>query len=494
MNLPLSLNKIPYFPLISRIARKNNINIWLVGGFLRDIYLKKEKDLIDFDFCVERDTTFIVKEFAGTISSKYIILDKPQESLRVIFKRKGKNFTYDFTRIRGKTFREDLSLRDFSINALGVNLNDKKIKLIDLFNTKKDLDQKVIRVIKEEVIPQDPLRILRGFAFSANYGFHIEAKTLRYMIKYKNLIKNVSKERINEEFFKILSCPNSIKIIKEMDKLKIIEEIIPYISKVRNVSQGGYHHLDVWNHSLEALRQFELFWRKTIQNNKDMKDYFDEELVQGRSRTHILKLACLLHDIGKPLAKKKHEKRTIFHTHEKIGMDLAEGIAVNLKLSLKEKELLKKLIFWHLRPGYLADQIVPTERAVYRFFRDTQKEGVAVIILSFADWRATRGPLTDAKKRKRHERIMLGLANKYFEDQKKKPFSKVVGGDDLMKKFKLKPGPLIGEVLKKINEEQALGKIKTKTKAYEVAKRIIKQNVDVKGKGKKVKKVQRVTS
>ncbi|MCK5494655.1 MAG: CCA tRNA nucleotidyltransferase, partial [Candidatus Omnitrophica bacterium] len=205
MNLPLSLKKIPYFPLISRIARKNNINIWLVGGFLRDIYLKKKKDLIDFDFCVERDTTFIVKEFAGTISSKYIILDKTQESLRVIFKRKGKIYTYDFTRIRGKTFSEDLSLRDFSINALGVNLNDKKIKLIDLFNTKKDLDQKVIRVIKEEVIPQDPLRILRGFAFSANYGFHIEAKTLRYMVKYKNLIKNVSKERINEEFFKILS-------------------------------------------------------------------------------------------------------------------------------------------------------------------------------------------------------------------------------------------------------------------------------------------------
>lgn len=483
MDLALSLKKIPFLPVISRIARKYNINIWIVGGFLRDIYLNKEKDLIDFDFCVEKNTTFIAKEFSCLISSKYIVLDEIQESIRVIFKKKDKIYTFDFTRIRGESFREDLALRDFSINALGMNLNNKEIKIIDLFKSKEDLDRKVIRVIKEEVIPQDPLRILRGFAFSANYGFHIEAKTLRYMVKFKKLIKNVSKERINEEFFKILSSSYSIKIVKMMDKLRIIDEIIPYIRKVRNVTQGGYHHLDVWNHSLETLRQFELFYRRTIQNNKEMKDYFNEELVQGRSRAHIVKLACLLHDIGKPKAKKKHGKRTIFHAHEKIGMDLAEGIAVNLKLSLKEKELLKKLIFWHLRPGYLADQIFPTERAIYRFFRDTKKEGVAVIILSFADWRATRGPLTDAKKRKRHEKIMLGLAAKYFIDQEKKPLPKLVGGNDIIKKFKLKPGPLIGEILKKINEEHALGKVNTKTKAYETAKKVIRQQVERKKRG-----------
>ena len=90
---------------------------------------------------------------------------------------------------------------------------------------------------------------------------------------------------------------------------------------------------------------------------------------------------------------------------------MAEEVAQNLRLSLREREVLKKLIFWHLRPGYLADQITPSHRAIYRFFRDTKPEGVGVILLSLADWRATRGPLTNAKKRRRHEKIRAGCSN-----------------------------------------------------------------------------------
>jgi poly(A) polymerase len=186
----------------------------------------------------------------------------------------------------------------------------------------------------------------------------------------------------------------------------------------------------------------------------------------------IIKLACLLHDIGKPIAKNKKGNRTIFHTHERIGMDLAENISIKLKLSQKEKEVLKKLIFWHLRPGYLADQETPTKRAIYHFFRDTQEEGVAVILVSLSDWRATRGPLTNLKKRKKHERVMFKLINHYLEEKKKKPLPKIIDGYWLMKKFNLKPSVLIGEILRKVKEEQVLGKVKTKADAYRIAKRI----------------------
>lgn len=467
------LKKIPHLSVISSLCRSRGIGIWLVGGFLRDIYLKQRKELVDFDFCVEKKTLPIVREFAKKISSKFIVLDKDQESFRVILKKKGKIYTYDFTRMRGINLEADLALRDFTINTLTVSLLDKRLKLIDFFSGREDIKKKVIKVVRDVVIPQDPLRILRGFSFVANYGFRINAKTLKLMVEHKHLIKGVSKERVNEELFKILTSDNSYEAIKIMDKLKIIDEFIPEIKKMRGIAQGTYHHLDVWKHSLETLRQFELLFTKRLVKNKDIASYLNEELASQRRRIQIIKLACLLHDIGKPKAKKKLNKKTIFHSHEKIGRDLTEGIADNLRLSLREKSILMKLIFWHLRPGYLADQINPSRRAIYRFFRDTQEEGVAVILLSFSDWRATRGPLTDAKKRKRHEGIMLDLVDKYFADKKKKPLPKIIDGHSIMKKFKISSGPLIGVILQKIKEEQALGKISTKEEALRKAKEII---------------------
>ena len=468
-----SLKKIPYLSVVSRIARQRDVGIWLVGGFLRDIYLDPKKEPVDFDFCVEKNTSSIAREFAGQTSSKFIILDKIQKSFRVVLKRKSKVYTYDFTSMRGKDLPEDLALRDFTVNTLALSLSKGKAKLIDYFCARKDITRRVIKVIKDEVIPHDPLRILRGFSLVANYNFRIEAKTLKLMVKHKSLIKGVSKERVNEELFKIFASPASYKAFKVMDKLKIIDEFIPEINEMRGVRQGGYHHLDVWNHSLEALRQFELLCNRTLRRNKDISFYLNEELAQGRRKGQIIKLACLLHDIGKPRALKKVEKKTIFHTHEKIGRDLAQDLADKLRLSLKEKDTLKKLIFWHLRPGYLADQINPSRRAIYRFFRDTNYEGVAVILLSLSDWRATRGPMTDAKKRKRHEKIMLGLIDKYFENKKRKPLPRIIDGHDIMEKFKIAAGPLVGKVLLKVKEEQTLGKISTKAEAYKYAQTII---------------------
>lgn len=113
MNLSLKLKKIPELRVLSAICKKRNLDIWLVGGFLRDIYLKLDKPLVDFDFCVEKDTTTVAREFAKKVKAKCIALDKRNESLRVILKRKTIHYTYDFTRMRGKDFFEDLALRDF---------------------------------------------------------------------------------------------------------------------------------------------------------------------------------------------------------------------------------------------------------------------------------------------------------------------------------------------------------------------------------------------
>lgn len=475
-------SKIPHLELLKAISKVKKIDIWLVGGFLRDNYLKKNNiankkyEFCDFDFCVAKNTLDIVKQFSSKTSSKFIVLDQFQQSYRVIVKIGQKIYTYDFTALRGKDIYADLSLRDFSINALAVNISDTIGKLIDCFNGRQDMHRQKIKVIAENVLRDDPLRILRGFAFMVSLNFCIEPKTLKYFAKYKHLLKKVSAERINEELFKIFASENSYAAIKLMDKLRIIDEIIPYINKTRGVTQGGYHHLDVWRHSLEALYEFEFIYKNIIKNNKNIFAYVNQELAANRRYMQIMKLACLVHDVGKPRAKKRKGKKTIFYMHEKIGRDLAEKIALSLKLSFREKEVLKKIVFWHLRPGYLADQEPPSKKAIYRFFRDTEDEGVAVILVSLADWRATRGILTDNKKRKKHEKIMIKLVKDYFVEKDNKPLPRIIDGYEIMRKFNIGPSPLVGKILMKVREEQVLKKISTKSQAYIIAARLMRKD------------------
>jgi len=193
MNCKIISKKIPYFNLIVSIAVKRKINIWLVGGVLRDLFLKKKRDLIDFDFCVEKNVLGIVKEFSNKISSKFIVLDEKEGSYRVILKKHSKIYTYDFTLMRGKSFNDDLCSRDFTINMLAVNILDKKKEIIDRFNSAGDLKAGLIRTANEIVLRQDPLRILRGFSFMINYGFKIDKNTEKAFFRYKKLLKNISK-------------------------------------------------------------------------------------------------------------------------------------------------------------------------------------------------------------------------------------------------------------------------------------------------------------
>ena len=477
MRLKDKIKSIPYLAEVSFLAKKNNVGVWLVGGALRDIVIKKDKEITDFDFCIERSTFFFASEFRKLTKSKMIVLDERQKSYRIIAKKEEKAYTYDFTRIRGKDLKSDLLSRDFTVNTLALSLNDMpRVKIIDLLGARRDLIKKRIKMVSRQVLEDDPLRILRAFSLSCLYGFKIEKKTERALGEYRKLLGRVSKERINEELFKILAAKKSYPAIKKMSDLFIIDEIIPCITPCRRVRQGGYHHLDVWGHSLEALFRLETLVDRRLSKDKNINNYLSKN-VSGKHRLiDVIKLAVILHDIGKPPAKRIVNGKVIFHTHEKIGADLIEQVYKELKLSIKEKEIVKKLIFWHLRPGYLADQENrPSERAVYRFFRDTDDYGPAVVILSLADWRATRGPLTNSKKRRRHEKVMLNLIKKYFDDKKKKPIPKLINGFDIMRRFKIKPSPLVGEILRKIREEQELGNVRNKREAYRLAQMIIKK-------------------
>jgi len=462
---------------------------------LRDCLLGRPR--LDFDFAVSKNAVALARSFSKKIRGAFVLLDKEHGCARVVrctesgasgaarsrhsLKTNGGSekqlLTFDFADFRDKTIEKDLSHRDFTINTLAVelkrDLSRRKLShmLIDKKNAVKDLKSRVIRMASSTSFKEDPLRLLRAFSLEAELGFQIEKKTLAAIKKHKDLIRGVSYERIRDELFKIIETDRAAVTIRAMDRIGILERVIPQIRVMFGCTQGGYHHLDVWPHSLETLSQLEKVL-KEFENNPEIKEYLDTPLAGERARSSILKFAALFHDIGKPETKKKENGRTSFHGHERVGKNIVKHIADLLKLSTKEKYALEDMVLWHLRPGYLGDFKNPSERAVYRYFRDTKEEGLSVLLLSLADQRATRGPLTSAYDQKHHEEIVRGLISRYLEKKKEKPFVRLINGNDLIRKLKLKPSPLFSKILTAVEEKQAMGDIMTKEEALHLSKKI----------------------
>jgi len=465
--------KADFILQIVSLSRKKKRKVYLVGGFLRDTILDRKKEVIDLDFTVDKGAIDLARTFANNTKSGFVVLDKEHGCARVVFR----GHTLDFTDFRGKDLKDDLLHRDFTINTLALPLLPKKdieTSLIDYYQARKDLQKGVIRMVSKSSFDEDPLRILRAYSLSAIFNFRIENKTLQLAKKKRKSLLDVSSERTRDELFKILNVSDSHKFVKALDKAGILAIIIPQIDLMKDMRQGAYHHLDVWGHSLETLKQFENLLLEI--KDEEIKKYLAESFAGDRKRIQVLKLVCLLHDVGKPQAHKVKGKKTIFHGHERIGRELSDAISERLKLSTKEKFAIETMIFWHLRPGYLADNIVLTERAKFRYFRDAGDEAISILLLSISDQRATRGPMADPKSRIKHEKIAFDLIREYFARKKKKKFVRLISGDDLIKNLKLKPSPLFKVILQEVEESQAEGKLRTKKEALALAEKLAKRN------------------
>lgn len=463
---------------ISSFAKDKKVKLYLVGGILRDIFLNRNKENLDIDFCLNKGAINFGRKLARQIKAGFVVLDKEHGACRLVKRVKDKTYTLDFTDFRGATLKEDLLHRDFSINTMALELDkvfnrsDLNALLIDPYRGRGDLNLKIIRVTNKNVFDDDPLRLLRAFSFSCLFGFQIEKETLRLIKLKKDKLSRVSTERIRDELFKILDRPDAFDYLLKMERLGILEIIFPEIKLMRRVRQGPYHHLDVWEHTLETLRLLEEVVGQ-FQKNKDIQGYLEEIVSPGRRRFALIKLGALLHDVGKPQARRRKDKKITFYGHERIALEIMEAVVQRLRLSNHEWEALRKMVLWHLRPGYLADNEKITRRAIFRYFRDTATEAVSVLLISLADQRATRGKLTTKQSRGRHEKVVSNLIREYFIRASETKPARLINGDDLIKKFRLKPSPLIGKILSQVEELQAIGKIKTKREALKIAKGLI---------------------
>lgn len=472
-----ALAQYPLLLSLQQLAREKKTDVFLVGGFLRDLTLGCPGH--DFDFALKKGAIAFAKSFAARIKGAFVLLDQERGCARVVKKFQGMIETYDFSDFRAQTLQKDLKLRDFSVNALFLKINGLSpeenfvSQIKDPCAGQKDLKAKAIRMISPQAFVDDPLRLLRAYSLQAKYGFKIEARTLKQIKKDKDLLPNVSRERILDELYKILESDRTASVLRAMDQAGVFVNVIPQVEVMFGVKQGGYHHLDVWKHSLETVAQVENVLCE-FQTHEDIAGYVNQPLAGERRRRGLLKLAALLHDIGKPQTRKKEKDRMTFHGHEHVGKGMVRQIAKMLKLSSKERMALEDMVLWHLRPGYLSNFKKPSERMYFRYFRDTKEEAAAIALLAMADQRSTRGPLTTEQDQKHHDKICREILRRFFAAKKETPLVRLLDGHDLIKKLKLQPSPLFGRILKEVEEAQAMGKITDADEALKFARKIVK--------------------
>jgi len=272
-----------------------------------------------------------------------------------------------------------------------------------------------------------------------------------------------------------------------MDRLGLLELLIPELTSTRGVTQPKEHYWDVFDHSLQTVAVVErLLQRQGKQGTDDLlaltpwspdiAHHFSSTISTGRTNGMLLKLAALLHDIGKPSTKTiEHDGRMRFLGHSQEGLTMAGELLERLRFSNREIQTIQLMIEHHLRPGFLVGEEMPSRRAIYRYFRDTGEAGIDTLFLCLADHLAARGPTLDPSEWHKHTMVTEYMITKWYEEKDTVSPPRLIDGHTLIDRFGLEPGPRVGELLEMVREAQASGDIGTSEEAVEFVSGLLRK-------------------
>ncbi len=492
-------------PILNRIISliPGDESAYLVGGAIRDAFLKRPN--YDLDFVLPGNAMKLARRIGDSIGAAYFPLDIHRNMARLVLipdesvdGLRNNPRRIDFSTFQGADLISDLQGRDFTMNAMAVEVHQLR-ELIDPLGGAADLAAKRLKACSQQSFIDDPVRILRAVRFSVELELRIQPQTLEFIKQGVDLLPEVSSERLRDELFRILLLPNSSSAIRILDKLDALEHVLPEISKLKNIQQSPPHIMNAWDHTLEILVQLDNILNVLAEEyNPDMAgnltmglvglrlgryrqqlmDYYKKSINPDRPHRSLLYLAGLYHDVGKVKAQKVGEDGRIrFIEHEQIGSKLVEKRGKALKLSNQEIERLMTIVKHHMRLSLLShSNELPSKKAIYRFFRDTGDAGVDICILSMADILATYGPTLPQERWARHLDVIREMMNAWWEDRTESIIPPpLVNGDDLMEELDITPGPMVGYLLDAIYEAQITGEIHSWQEAIGFAKKLSKE-------------------
>lgn len=471
--------------------------VWLVGGSIRDL-LQGQTSLPDLDLACSFNPIPAAREYARKTGAGFVVLDEERQVVRVVRSWHENDYTFDLSRFRAENIDEDLRARDFTINAIAARLNqladvqknDAKqpcasdiaflgceLEIYDPLSGCEHLKQGLIIPCSENLFTDDPLRLMRAFRFSALFNASFSPQLHKMIVAQAPLLRDVSGERIRDELFKVLQVANCTRWIRIMHDTGILAVIFPQLAACEGVEQNEWHHLDVFEHSILTLENLEklLLPQERPEWWSNFAKYLDENLSGSRTYRQLLKLGCLLHDLGKPDCKRidSESGKVIFHGHEMEGVRIIRKISESLRLSVNESQYLQLLVKNHMRPGVMLQQGI-TDKRLFRFFSEAGRDGLSIALLSLADRCSAQGSLS-TDELDEFEQGILSIMQAFYEQLKKPKQAPFLTGKDLITHFKLRPGPEFKRILSALEEAQFLGEISNRDEALAKVSQLLQQ-------------------
>lgn len=427
---------------LSDFTKKNNYEAYVVGGFVRDYLIGLDKDGLDIDVMVVGNAINFAELFAKTYNTNLLAVYKnfgtallQIDDIKIEF-ASSRVESYERTsrkpNVEFGTLEEDLSRRDFTINALAVDLRNP-ISVIDHYNGIDDLNNKIIKTPLEpdKTFYDDPLRIMRAFRFASKLNFAIDHVTLSSISVNIQRLKEddvVSQERISNEFLLILKSPKPSIGLNLMYLTGVMDIIFPEISKMAGIDQRkDFHHKDVFYHTLEVV-----------------------DNIAELTEDVWLRFAALVHDIAKPKTKKLVEGvGWTFHGHEELGARMMKKIFNRMRFPNDKLTYVEKLIRLHLRPAALANQVA-TDSAIRRLAAEAGNELIDLFKLCRADITSK-----NLQKVKRYATNFNFIEKRIIEVQEKdnlRNFQSPVRGEEIMSICGIEPSKLVGILKKRIED------------------------------------------
>lgn len=433
--------KHPIFKIIAEVVAAENLEAYVIGGFVRDAIIHRASNDIDITVVgngihlaesvarkIGDNTQVTVFKNFGTAMLKYMGCDiefvgARKESYRLNSRKPI---------VEDGTLKDDQERRDFTINALAISLSKNNFgELIDPFGGVNDIKNKIIRTphAPDSTFSDDPLRMIRAIRFAAQLNYHIEENTFVAIFRNKARIEIVSKERITEEIQKIILSQKPSIGFHLLDQSGLLQLIFPLLSNLKGVDvMNGQSHKDNFIHSLKVL-----------------------DNISKHTDNVWLRWAALLHDIAKPITKKySPQLGWSFHGHEYLGAKMIPEIFKELKLPLNEKmRYVQKMVLLHLRPIVLSNEEV-TDSAVRRLLFDAGEDIYDLMTLCQAD--ITSRNKETVKKYLANFELVRQKLKEIEENDTIRNFQPPISGDDIIKIFEIKPCREIGIIKNAIKD------------------------------------------
>lgn len=464
-------------------AGKKDIRMYLVGGTVRDCLLCRESH--DLDLAVSGSALTAAKILQRELRAGTLVdLSGPDdETIRLVWR--GEQVDFSAFRAGVQSIEEDLVLRDFTINAMAMQVLEsdgdiENLPLIDPAGGLKDLREGRVKHCPGAFI-SDPVRMLRGYRMCADLGFQLEEVTKEAIARHASLIINVAAERIHYELHLIFNSPRTTKTLRDMSETGLLRHLLPELYSGEGVAQPEFHHLDVFEHCFLALQMMESIIAEPEHffpgHGAMITAYLKEEGMAG-----CLKWAALMHDVGKPVTKEVRadkDGRVTFYGHDEVGRELLQQFADRAKWSKADTELVGGLISMHMHPFHLCNvqrEETISKRAALKLCRRAGNSLTGLFLLAMSDSLASRGE----KKPERMEEELVTLFNavRKIYDENIAPVldgPRLLSGKDLIEEYNLVPGPFFSEILEELETARVEGKVVDRQTALNWVKEFLQE-------------------